>query len=209
MDTQTQQTLLRIMLMSMARVKLTVGKSITQIYPFEALQLSPKLKNYFVPHASCYSDIHQSLNRTSLCNEKNVYNTCLEWGCSLCNQTRMITKWLVAGIRTGRQSRRSNVCVSVRGCYGTVHRKAFYLLTLAMLMKGEPKRPWFLKAPKWNTFWTPENKGQDCFRSSVWEHMQRSPEEWLHQACAQILEQLTIFFLQRSWRKWEKDTLLY
>lgn len=45
----------------------------------------------------------------SLCNKKNVYNTCLEWGCSLCNQTTSITKWLVAGTRRGRQSRCRNV----------------------------------------------------------------------------------------------------
>lgn len=35
---------------------------------------------------------------------KNVYYTCLEWGCSLCNQTTLITDWLVSGINGRGQS---------------------------------------------------------------------------------------------------------
>lgn len=34
---------------------------------------------------------------------KNVYCTCLEWGCFLCNQTTLITDWLVSG-REGQEA---------------------------------------------------------------------------------------------------------
>lgn len=33
-----------------------------------------------------------------------MYYTCLEWGCSLCNQTTLITGWLVSGINWRGQS---------------------------------------------------------------------------------------------------------
>ncbi len=33
-----------------------------------------------------------------------MYYTCLEWGCSLCNQTTLITDWLVSGINGRGQS---------------------------------------------------------------------------------------------------------
>lgn len=80
--------------------------------------------DYCFDHAVSYS----TGNSGSLCNEKNVYNTCLEWGCSLCNQTTLITKWLVAGIRRGRQSAHS------------VHQKKILIQPfIAMLMEDQVK----------------------------------------------------------------------
>lgn len=102
--------------------------------------------------------------------------------------------------KTVKAKQRVRLC---EGLLGNSSPKAFYLLTLAMLMKGKLKRTWFLKAPSGTQSelqWIrPGLFPQFCLVT----HAAVTGRVVASGMCTNARTAYN-FFLQRSWRKWEK-----